>query len=131
LRFAAEQRVAADDGGWAGYLMTTKWKRFLPLLVAADFDAMERVAVHFWAAWDRPDVPYDRTLDGLRQAVEPGVLIRSCDTEAPLGTELAERIKIRNVPALAFFRNGVHVETVVGVRAKDELLRLFQRWRDA
>src|SRR4051794_8395109 len=99
--------------------------------MAADFDVMERLAVHFWAVWDRHDVPYDRTLDGLRQAVEPGVLIRSCDTEGPLGTELAERIKIRNVPALAFFRNGIHVETVIGVRPEDELRRLFDRWHDA
>jgi thioredoxin-like negative regulator of GroEL len=57
--------------------------------------------------------------------------VRSCDTEQPFGTDLAEKIKIRNVPALAFFRNGIHVETVIGVLPEEELRRLLDRWREA
>jgi thioredoxin 1 len=86
------------------------------------------VIVHFWAPWNGYDDAFaERLADSARACGALGHC-RSHNTDDPSWSEDLARWGVVNVPALAFFRNGKHVETVIGLRPVEELRGVLSRW---
>jgi hypothetical protein len=82
----------------------------------APFVSTHRFAVvHFWALWNGYDVGMKHLLEqrlpaDLRSQIEFGRL----DVDTPENLEICVRHSVSNVPFLAFYRDGVLVETITG-----------------
>jgi thioredoxin-like negative regulator of GroEL len=86
------------------------------------------VLVHFWAAWDSHDRKMDETLQELAPCYAGPVGFRSFDVDIAEGSDFCRDCGISNVPAIAVFVRGVWLETLVGVRPRDELEGRLRVW---
>ena len=81
--------------------------------------------VDFWAEWCGPCVQLAPTIDEL--AVEyagKGVVVGKLDVDHNPG--ITSRFGIRSIPAIFFFKDGRHIDTVVGVVPKSHLQSKIQ-----
>jgi len=79
------------------------------------------VLVDFWAAWCGPCRMMAPSLNEIATEREGRAVVAKVDVDA--NPELAAEYNIRAIPALYIFSNGKVVDTVVGVRAKSDLLQ--------
>ncbi|HEY9155701.1 MAG TPA: thioredoxin [Opitutaceae bacterium] len=79
------------------------------------------VIVDFWAAWCGPCRMMAPSLNEIATEREGRAVVAKVDVDA--NPELAAEYNIRAIPALYIFSNGKVVDTVVGVRAKSDLLQ--------
>lgn len=77
------------------------------------------VVVYFYADWCGPCQALLPTLDDLSKDFEGKVKIVKVNVDNQ--QELAQRFGVRSIPTLIFFKNQKAVETIVGLRTKDEL----------
>ena len=78
------------------------------------------VLVHFWAAWNGSDFVMRRLLESqLPVDVFVPISFAHLDVDKPENQELRRRHNVLNVPFLAFYRDGVLVRTVTGMRAPE------------
>jgi thioredoxin-like negative regulator of GroEL len=91
----------------------------------AEFVRSHRLAVvHFWAVWNGYDAEMKTFLEteipaAWRDIVAIGVL----DTDRPEHQGLCRQLPIRNLPFLAFYRDGVLMATITGLRQQEVLER--------
>jgi thioredoxin len=78
------------------------------------------VLVDFWAEWCGPCKMLAPTLREIAEERSGRATIAKVDVDAH--PELASQYSIRAIPALLIFRDGQVVDTVVGVRAKADIL---------
>ena len=70
------------------------------------------VLVDFWAAWCGPCQVIAPSLEQLAEEYTGKVRITKLDVDA--NQRVAARFNIRSIPALLFFKDGKHVDTVIG-----------------
>lgn len=70
------------------------------------------VLVDFWAPWCAPCLRVAPTLERLAEQYRDSVTILKANVdESPVA---ARRFDVRSIPSILFFRDGVHVDTVLG-----------------
>ena len=97
-------------------------------LTEASFSTFVRThryaVIHFWAAWNRHDQTMREMLEGqvppdLRSRVAFGRL----DIDSLQHGDICKQHKILNLPFLAFYRDGLPVNTLTGLCAVDILIQ--------
>ena len=94
-----------------------------------DFVQTNRYAVvHFWASWNGYDVRVKNILTSeIPEQVSKVVAVGRLDTEPVEHHDLCKRYEIRNLPFLAFYRDGSLIETVTGIGEPAEIIGHLQR----
>ncbi|MBQ8864106.1 MAG: thioredoxin [Rikenellaceae bacterium] len=77
------------------------------------------VMIDFWAVWCGPCRMISPIVDELASEYDGKVLIGKCNVDEQ--AEIAERMKIRNIPTLLFFKGGEQVDKHVGAATKAQL----------
>lgn len=77
------------------------------------------VLVDFWASWCVPCKMMVPVLNELAGEIDTNATIAKVNVEQY--QNLAARFKIRSIPTMVLFRNGLEVQRFVGVKSKDFL----------
>lgn len=77
--------------------------------------------VDFWAAWCGPCRIVAPVLEQLAEEYTGRVTVAKLDVDSNLHT--ATRYNVRSIPSILFFKDGQHVDTVVGAVPKPHLER--------
>jgi len=79
------------------------------------------VIVDFWAAWCAPCRMMAPVLNDVADELSGNLAVGKINIEEQ--KSLADRFKVRSIPTLILFKNGVEVKRFVGVKQKDFLLQ--------
>jgi thioredoxin 1 len=79
--------------------------------------------VDFWAAWCGPCRMIAPILDQLASEYNGKAKVAKVDVDS--NQETAMRFNVRSIPSILFFKDGKHVDTVVGAVPKSHLERKF------
>jgi thioredoxin 1 len=77
--------------------------------------------VDFWAAWCGPCRMVAPVIEQLAREFEGRLQVAKVDVDA--NQQIAMRYNIRSIPSILFFKDGRHVDTVVGAVPKAYLER--------
>ena len=80
--------------------------------------------VDFWAAWCGPCRMVAPVIEQLATEYEGRIRVGKLDVDANQRT--ASRFNIRSIPSILFFKDGQHVDTVVGAVPNPQLERKIQ-----
>jgi thioredoxin 1 len=79
----------------------------------AEIEQAEGLAlVDFWAVWCGPCQAIAPVIDELAEQMAGKVKFAKLDTDTNQNT--AVRFNVRSIPTIMFFKNGKHVDTVIG-----------------
>jgi thioredoxin 1 len=82
------------------------------------------VIVDFWATWCGPCHMVAPILEQLATEYNGKVKVTKLDVDANQRTMM--RFNVRSIPSILFFRDGRHVDTIVGAYPKTEFVRKIQ-----
>jgi thioredoxin 1 len=77
------------------------------------------VLVDFWASWCGPCLVVAPILDQLATEYHGRAKVAKVDVDANQRT--AVRFNVRSIPSILFYKNGQHVDTVIGAVPKTTL----------
>lgn len=80
--------------------------------------------IDFWAAWCGPCRMVAPIIEQIANEYKGQVTVAKLDVDA--NQQTAARFNIRSIPSILFFRDGKHVDTVVGAVPKPHLERKVQ-----
>jgi thioredoxin len=83
------------------------------------------VLVDFWAPWCAPCRRLAPTVDQLAEEYNGRITVAKMNIDENPMTP--SRFMVRGIPTLLLFKNGDLKETVVGLAAKDDLVRLIDK----
>jgi len=81
--------------------------------------------VDFWAAWCGPCKLMGPVLNDLAEEVNGKVTIGKVNVEEQKMT--ASKFKIRSIPTIILFQNGIEIHRFMGFKSKDYLLKELDR----
>jgi thioredoxin 1 len=91
---------------------------------AAEIEEHKGLAVvDFWAAWCGPCRMIAPILDQLASEYNGKAKVAKVDVDS--NQQTAMRFNVRSIPSILFFKDGKHVDTVVGAVPKSHLERKF------
>lgn len=80
----------------------------------------KNVIVDFYALWCGPCKVIDKNLKDFNEIKPNGVEIYKLNVDnEPM---IAQKYKVNRIPALLYFKNGVHIKTTLGVKTTKEIL---------
>jgi len=77
------------------------------------------VLVDFWATWCGPCKMIAPTLDALAKEYAGKVKIAKLDVDSNQATSI--KYNVRSIPTLVFFKDGKHVDTLIGAHPRPAL----------
>lgn len=80
--------------------------------------------VDFWAAWCGPCRMIAPIVEQLASEYEGRIKVGKLDVDA--NPQVAMRFSIRSIPSILFFKDGKHIDTVVGAVPRAMLERKIQ-----
>jgi thioredoxin 1 len=84
---------------------------------AAEIDQHKGLAlVDFWATWCGPCRAIAPVVEQVAEQYAGQLKVAKLDTDANQDT--AVRFNVRSIPTLMFFKNGKHVDTIVGADSR-------------
>jgi thioredoxin 1 len=83
------------------------------------------ILVDFWAEWCGPCKMIAPTLEQLATEYAGKVTIAKLDVDTNQRTSM--KFNVRSIPSLLFFKDGKHVDTVVGLVPKAALVERIQK----
>ena len=83
------------------------------------------VLVDFWAEWCGPCKMIAPTLDQLATEYAGKVTIAKLDVDTNQRTSM--KFNVRSIPSLLLFKDGKHVDTVIGLVPKAALVERIQK----
>ena len=82
------------------------------------------VMIDFWAVWCGPCRMISPIVDELAAEYDGKVIIGKCNVDDQ--AEIAERMKIRNIPTILFFKGGEQTDKHVGAATKPQLVEKLE-----
>ena len=126
---AIEPRDSSGDlvGRYQHHRRITSWPRRIPQTVhvtdasfASEIEQADGlVLVDFWATWCGPCQIVAPILEQLAGEYAGKAKVAKVDVDANQRT--AMRFNVRSIPSILFFKNGQHVDTVIGAVPKATL----------
>lgn len=83
------------------------------------------VMVDFWATWCGPCHMVAPILEQLATEYDGKVKVAKLDVDANQRT--MTRFNVRSIPSILFFKNGRHVDTIVGAYPKTAFVQKIQQ----
>src|SRR5712692_10914750 len=103
----------------SGKIMDVTDANFQGEVVSADTP----VLVDFWASWCAPCRMLAPTVEAIAEDFAGKIKVTKLNVDENPNT--AAKYSIRGIPTLLLFQNGAVVETLVGVKPKEEIARLI------
>jgi len=88
--------------------------------------AAKLAVVDFWAAWCGPCKMQSPIIDELSEEMTD---VKFCKVNVDEQGALSGQYKIRSIPTIVFFKDGKPVEQSVGLRGKEELRAIIERYK--
>ncbi|HXH24351.1 MAG TPA: thioredoxin [Vicinamibacterales bacterium] len=84
------------------------------------------VLVDFWAEWCAPCRRLAPTVDALAREFDGRVKIGKMNVDENPNIPTS-RFHVRGIPTLVLLKDGRHVDTIVGLAAKEEIAKMIER----
>jgi thioredoxin 1 len=81
------------------------------------------VLIDFWAAWCGPCRMLSPIIEEIGEEYSEDIKV--CSVNVDEERELASQFSIMSIPTLVVFKNGKLTETSIGVKSKNEILKMF------
>ncbi len=81
------------------------------------------VLIDFWAAWCGPCRMLSPVIDEIGEEYSEDVKV--CKVNVDDEGELASQFDVMSIPTLVIIKNGKIVETAVGAKSKNDILRML------
>ncbi len=82
-------------------------------------ESNQPVLVDFWAAWCRPCQMLGPIVESLSEEVKGLAVVGKVNVDEQ--SELANQFRIMSIPTVLVFKGGKVVNSIIGVRSKEEL----------
>ena len=83
------------------------------------------VLVDFWAEWCGPCRRLEPTVDALAAQFDGRLTVAKMNVDE--NPNVPGRFMIRGIPTLLLFKDGHLAETVIGLAAKEDLVRMIEK----